>query len=127
MRGKDINYLNGTREGNITAFRKKSNTFANGGKYWNVNGSFRNDAKVQKAFLNRLSEIAIEKTMNAKPGSKPQTLLNSPLFAPAKNMVKHIQIAGVNLTINPSLPSFENNPFILEKVSTANLNFSNKG
>jgi len=57
----------------------------------------------------------------------PQNLLSKGLFAPVKNMVKHVQIAGVNLTIDPSLPTFEDDAFIAEKTRRANLKFSNKG
>jgi len=40
---------------------------------------------------------------------------------------KQVQIAGVNLTIDPSLPTFEDDAFIAEKTRRANLKFSNKG
>jgi len=40
---------------------------------------------------------------------------------------KKIQIAGVNLTVDPSLPTFEHDAFIAEKTKRANLKFSNKG
>ena len=97
------------------------------GRYLNAIGTHRDDTKVYKALLNRVSELAITKAMAANHTGEPQVLLSAGFFAPVKNMVKHVQIAGVNLTIDPSLPTFENDAFIAEKIKRANLKFSNKG
>jgi len=125
MKEKEIYHSKGTILEEPKAIRKHG--LAKAGRYWSALGTYRDDTKVHKALLNRVSELAITKAMTANYTVEPQALLSAGFFAPVKNMVKHVQIAGVNLTIDPSLPTFENDAFIVEKTKRANLKFSNKG
>ncbi|HWZ21014.1 MAG TPA: hypothetical protein VNW06_00085, partial [Cytophagaceae bacterium] len=116
MREKEIQYA---KSGDAPAGLRIKRGLTRVSGYISAIGTYRDDTKVHKALLNRVSELAITKAMGTNYTGEPQSLLNTGIFAPVKNMVKHVRIAGVDLTIDPSLPTFENDPFIAEMTNRA--------
>ncbi len=123
MREKDIQYA---KSGVAAAGLRLKRGVTRSSGYSSSIGTYHDDTKVHRALLNRVSELAITKTMAANYTGEPHALLTTGLFAPVKNIVKHVRIAGVDLTIDPSLPTFENDPFIAGITNRANLKLSNK-
>ena len=127
MKEKGLLFLKPSTAKETRSSVRKKHGLGRSAHYGIAFGTYHNDSKVYKAALNRISEIALVKAVTAKNTGGPQALLNTGYFAPVKNMIKHVQIAGVNVTIDPSLPTFENDAFIMEKTKRANMKFSNEG
>ena len=127
MKEKEIQYAKHAGAAEAGAGLRVKRSLTRAVSYSAAIGTYRIATKVHKALLNRVSELAITKAMGTNYTGEPQSLLNTGIFAPVKNMVKHVRIAGVDLTIDPSLPTFGNDPFIAEMTNRANLKLSNKG
>ena len=90
MREKGIQFLKSVSTAEIRSGFRKKQGLSRPTSVGHVISTYRSDTKIQKALLNRVSELAITKAMAANYTVAPQNLLSKGLFAPVKNMVKHV-------------------------------------